>query len=84
MHLTNLLALLLCTTLATSKSLSYFGRDQAALNVDGQDLSVPGTNPLTFCRDTSDDILAIEYVDLDPNPPEAYVLPSPLPISSMS
>ena len=34
-------------------------------------LSVPGDNPLTFCKATKDDKLVIEYVDLIPNPPEA-------------
>ena len=77
MKLTSLVPLFLCTSLATSKSLSFFGGDQSALNVDDNDLSVPGENPLVFCRDTSDDILAIDYVDLTPNPPEACVFPSP-------
>jgi hypothetical protein len=35
------------------------------------DLKVPGKNPLDFCSDPSDDLLIIENVDLDPNPPEA-------------
>lgn len=34
-------------------------------------LKVPGANPLSFCADPKDDILIIENVDLDPNPPEA-------------
>jgi hypothetical protein len=70
MKLTSLLPLALCASLVASKSLSFFG-DQAALNIDDPDLSVPGKNPLAFCRDTTDDILAIDYVDLTPNPPEA-------------
>ncbi|CAK1363859.1 Phosphatidylglycerol/phosphatidylinositol transfer protein [Cercospora beticola] len=34
-------------------------------------LSVPGENPLEFCQDPADNILAIKKVDLDPNPPKA-------------
>lgn len=33
------------------------------------DFKVPGDNPLNFCADPKDDILEIENVDLDPNPP---------------
>lgn len=53
-------------------SISFLGREQAVLDSD-TDLSVPGDNPLVFCQDPSDYILAIEHVDLDPNPPNAYV-----------
>lgn len=70
MKLTSLLPLALCVSLVASKSLSFFG-DQTTLNVDDSDLSVPGENPLTFCHETGDDILTIDYVDLTPNPPEA-------------
>lgn len=36
---------------------------------------VPGDNPLLFCQDPSAEnyILTIDSVDLDPNPPAAYV-----------
>lgn len=34
-------------------------------------LDVPGDNPLHYCEDPKNDILKIEKVDLDPNPPEA-------------
>lgn len=37
------------------------------------DFKVPGDNPLNFCADPKDDILEIENVDLDPNPPSPYV-----------
>jgi hypothetical protein len=38
----------------------------------GDDLSVPGDNPLTYCNaDRADDILTITNVDLTPNPPLA-------------
>ncbi|KIW06117.1 uncharacterized protein PV09_03284 [Verruconis gallopava] len=36
-----------------------------------EDLQVPGSNPLLFCEDPTDNILTIDNVDLDPNPPEA-------------
>lgn len=32
---------------------------------------VPGDNPLFFCEDPAKDILTIDSVDLDPNPPAA-------------
>lgn len=57
---------LLLPALAASKSLSV-GK-QEALIVDGS-LDVPGANPLVFCQDPSDDILAIQHVNLAPNPP---------------
>jgi len=38
-----------------------------------EEFSVPGNNPLFFCSDPKDDILEIENVDLDPNPPSPYV-----------
>ena len=34
-------------------------------------LNVPGENPLVFCEDPAKNILTIDKVDLDPNPPEA-------------
>jgi hypothetical protein len=72
MKLSPLLLPLFLSSLAASKSISFFGSDtQHALNAGDLDLSVPGSNPLTFCHDTSEDILAIDYVDLEPNPPEA-------------
>lgn len=53
-------------------SLSILGGEQAVLD-SGTDLSVPGDNPLEYCQDPSDYILAIEHVDLNPNPPNPYV-----------
>lgn len=72
MKLTTTLIHFLFITLVASRSFSLFG-DQSPLNPEDNDLKVPGKNPLTFCQDPKDDILAIEYVDLTPNPPEAYV-----------
>jgi hypothetical protein len=40
-----------------------------------EDFKVPGENPLYFCADPKDNILEIEKVDLNPNPPTPYVLP---------
>lgn len=34
------------------------------------DYKVPGDNPLDFCADPKDNLLEIEKVDLDPNPPQ--------------
>lgn len=45
---------------------------QEPLPSDSDDLAVPGENPLQFCAKPDDDILTIESVDLDPNPPAAY------------
>lgn len=55
--------------------ISVGGKKQEPLPLkeDSDDLSVPGENPLFFCAKPDDDILVIEKVDLDPNPPAAYV-----------
>jgi len=45
--------------------------EQLRLKTVDDPLKVPGANPLSFCSDASKDILTIEKVDLDPNPPEA-------------
>ncbi|MCJ1364786.1 Phosphatidylglycerol/phosphatidylinositol transfer protein [Acarospora aff. strigata] len=57
-------------TLALSKSLSFLSDSQAPLGSD-TDLAVPGDNPLVYCQDPSDNILAIQHVNLDPNPPNS-------------
>lgn len=41
-----------------------------------EDFKVPGDNPLYFCADPRGDLLEIENVDLDPNPPRPYVCPA--------
>ena len=56
------------SAVAASKSFSFFSHDQQTLG--GDDLSVPGDNPLDFCADPADYILIIDNVDLDPNPPQ--------------
>jgi len=42
-----------------------------------EEFKVPGDNPLYFCDDPKDNILEIEKVDLDPNPPVPYVATVP-------
>ena len=69
MRLTSLLISLLCAVTASSFGFSLAGQDPLP-STDG-DLSVPGQNPLYYCSDPENDILTIEKVDLDPNPPEA-------------
>lgn len=60
-----LFALLSLTPVAQS---SWLDGKQVAIN-DGENVKVPGENPLTFCSKPDDDILTIKQVDLDPNPP---------------
>lgn len=59
--------------LATSVSArsTFFGSSDVA--PQDESYSVPGDNPLKHCADPEDDILAVKKVDLDPNPPKAYV-----------
>ncbi|MCJ1452162.1 Phosphatidylglycerol/phosphatidylinositol transfer protein [Mycoblastus sanguinarius] len=66
MKLTTSLLPLLLSSLAASKSLSFLGNDQQVL---GDDLNVPGDNPLEFCTKSDDYTLTINKVDLTPNPP---------------
>jgi hypothetical protein len=41
------------------------------------DLKIPGDSPLELCdKDHSKDSVTIDSVDLVPNPPKAYVVPS--------
>jgi hypothetical protein len=63
----------LLTLLYSATSLAAFGwsstsNDQLTL---ADDYKVPGENPLLFCEDPEKNILVIDNVDLDPNPPEA-------------
>ncbi len=64
------IAALFLSSLVASKGLSLFGGQKV---LDDKP-AVPGDNPLTYCAAShADDILILEYVDLDPNPPTAYV-----------
>ena len=60
------------SSLPICSSLSFLRGEQAVLD-SITDLNVPGNNPLVYCQDPSNYILAIDHVDLDPNPPNAYV-----------
>ena len=66
------LSAILTFVLSASASAAAFGwtssNEQVPL-VD--DLKVPGANPLTYCEDPSKNLLVIDKVDLDPNPPKA-------------
>jgi len=59
---------LFLSSLVVSVDLSFFPGQQVLDDDKGGD--VPGENPLTFCKaDHGDDILELEHVNLDPNPP---------------
>lgn len=72
MKLSTTLLTIAFSSLPICSSLSFGGGDQAVLDSD-TDLKVPGDNPLVYCQDPTKNILAIQRVDLDPNPPDAYV-----------
>jgi hypothetical protein len=58
--------------LATASGLSIFGGNQDV--IANNDLKIPGDSPLELCQgDHKDDLVQIEKVDLEPNPPAAYV-----------
>lgn len=70
----------LLSTLVASEGLSFGSSfslgGQKAL---GDGAPVPGDNPLTYCKkDHDDDILALDLVNLSPNPPLKYNVPRPL------
>lgn len=53
-----------------SEGLSFFGGSSQKVLGDGG--AVPGENPLTYCqKEHKDDLLVLDYVNLDPNPPVA-------------
>lgn len=61
--------ILLLTTLATAAQAGlFFGSSPDIAPFDDDD--VPGDNPLQHCADPEGDILELEEVDLDPNPPK--------------
>jgi hypothetical protein len=68
MQLTTLfLAAASALSVSATPSGSWMGSDQVTIK---EEYKVPGDNPLYFCGDPADDILKIEKVDLDPNPPK--------------
>ncbi|KAB8292314.1 hypothetical protein EYC80_008056 [Monilinia laxa] len=66
----SLITLLFSSTLVAAEGLSLFGNGQKVIDDKGG--AVPGNNPLTYCKaDHSSDILKLDHVNLDPNPPTA-------------
>lgn len=62
-----------------ASALNVFRVSDELRRITGDDLDVPGQNPLKFCHaDRSDDLITIDEVILTPNPPQAYVA-SPKP-----
>jgi hypothetical protein len=67
MRLLSLLATALLAASASARS-SIFGNSIEVAPFEDS-IKVPGENPLQHCQDPKDDILELESVDLDPNPP---------------
>jgi hypothetical protein len=67
MRLLSLLAAAILATSASARSSIFGGGIDVAAH--SEELNVPGENPLQHCQDPKDDILDLERVDLDPNPP---------------
>jgi len=62
------LVTLLLSTLVASEGLSLFGGQK----VLDEATKVPGDNPLSYCQaEHADDLLVLDHVNLDPNPPAA-------------
>lgn len=78
MKLLSVATLLLAAPLVSAASLSsFFDPSQATIRGDPvKEHPVNGKNPLEFCDNPENHILQIDHVDLDPNPPKAYVGPS--------
>lgn len=73
MKVNTLLASAILAVSASARS-SLFGSSIEVAPYD-EKLNVPGDNPLQHCQDPKEDILDLESVDLDPNPPLPYVHP---------
>jgi hypothetical protein len=67
MRFLSLLATALLAASASARS-SIFGNSIEVAPFEDS-IKVPGENPLQHCQDPKDDILELESVDLDPNPP---------------
>jgi hypothetical protein len=66
---------LLAAGLAPAAALTLSPRDGQSLIIADDDLKIPGKSPLELCpKGHDDDIVHIENVDLEPNPPQAYVV----------
>lgn len=70
MKLATILSTLFLSSFATASSLTFHGNKHDQ-DVVASDLNVPGDNPLTYCSDPQDYLLAIDHANLDPNPPKA-------------
>jgi len=70
MKFTTTILPLFCLTLVSARSAWLGGSSNDQLHLADDDFNVPGKNPLQFCSDPTEDLLTIENVDLDPNPPE--------------
>jgi hypothetical protein len=68
MKLSSLLTVLFSTSISAAAFGWNSGNDQVHLK---EEFTVPGANPLLFCEDPANNILTIDKVDLDPNPPLA-------------
>jgi len=70
--------LLLASPLVSAASFpSFFDPTQATLKAGTtEDFPVEGNNPLDYCENPAGNVLTIDSVDLDPNPPKPYVKPS--------
>ncbi len=71
----SILSLLLSLSVATQgRSLPFLGgssTQQSLRDVRKADsLPVPGDSPLRYCEDPANNILEIDHVNLDPNPPK--------------
>lgn len=66
MKLFTLTAALLAASVSAKSTL----RDHD-VSIKDESLAVPGENPLVHCENPKDDLLSIENVDLNPNPPTA-------------
>lgn len=68
---------LLLSSLVAAEGLSHLFSSQKPLA--GEHAAVPGDSPLTYCQgEHDDDLLAIEYINLKPNPPAKCVSSSTL------
>jgi hypothetical protein len=57
---------------ASASALSIFNGNTAQSPIVTTGLEIPGKSPLKHCNENyHDDLLVVEYVDLDPNPPQA-------------
>jgi len=61
-------SLLLALSLGAVATARVWGSEQKT--IDDEKVPVPGKNPLKFCSSPDDDLITIDHVNLDPNPPK--------------